>query len=267
MAVGRVDHHKVDPHFDQGRDAIHHIGRNPHGRPHAKPAVVVLAGVRVLSTFANVFEGNEPLQVPLIVHHRELFDLMLLKDLNRLVQGRADRNGHQILGGHHLPNWSIAVELKPYIPVRHDAHQLVGLVHHRNAPDGIVAHHIPGVGHRVVGRNRDRVQDHPIFRALDPPHLGGLVLDRHIFVEHPRAPLPRQRNGHVGLRDRVHGGREDRDIELDVSGQPRRGVRLTRHHGRVPRHKQDIVVGQAFRLNLVVGRGLGRAVRNRLWHG
>jgi len=266
VAVRRIDDHEIDPHFDQGRHPIHDVGRHAHSRPNTEPPVFVLAGIGVLAALAYVFEGDEALQVALLVHDGKLFHLVRLQDLDGLIQGRAHRHRHQIVGGHHLPNGRVAIKLKPDVPVRHDPHELVRLVHHRNAPDGVVRHHVAGIGHRVVGRNRDRVENHPVLRPLHAPHLGGLVFDRHAFVKHPGAPLASQRNGHVRLRDRIHGRGQDRNVELDVLGQPGGGIRLAGHHFGMARHEKNIIVGQAFRLDFVVGFGVGGAVRNRLGH-
>jgi hypothetical protein len=96
----------------------------------------------------------------------------------------------------------------------------------------------------ILGRQRDRVHDHPALRPLHPIHFGGLLLDRQVLVDHANPAVLRHRDGEHRLRHRVHGGADQRHAEGDVAGEARGDVHLRRHDLRVPRHQQDVIEGQ-----------------------
>ena len=75
-------------------------------------------------------------------------------------------------------------------------------------------------------------------------------------MEDPDSALARERDRQPGLGDRVHRGADDRDLERDRPGQPRRGAHVVRQHGRLGGNEQDIVEGEAFTAKLVVVRKL-----------
>ncbi len=79
----------------------------------------------MLDLLLNVLEGDQPLQHPVLVHHRELLDLVLLQDMLRLLERRADRSGDEILLGHDRGDQLVLVGLKAQIPVGDDADQPV----------------------------------------------------------------------------------------------------------------------------------------------
>jgi hypothetical protein len=56
----------------------------------------------LLDRFLNVLNGNQALQVLVIIDHQEFFNTVLLQNGFRLIQGGAHRNGHQRLRRHHF---------------------------------------------------------------------------------------------------------------------------------------------------------------------
>src|SRR5207249_1011357 len=72
---------------------------------------------------------------------------------------------------------------------------------------------------RPVRAQRDGVQDHPRLAALDAVHLRRLAVDGHVLVEHADAALARDRHRHLRLRDGVHRGGDERDVEGDAAGE------------------------------------------------
>jgi len=51
---------------------------------------------------------------------------------------------------------------------------------------------------------------------------------------------------HASLRDRVHSGRHDRDLELDLTREPGPRGDLVRQDGRLGRDEEDVVEGQTL---------------------
>ena len=88
----------------------------------------------------------------------------------------------------------------------------VVLVDDRHAGDVVALHQLERVADAVGGTQRDGLDDHPRLGALHLVDLGHLVLDREIAVDDPDPALARERDREPGLGDRVHRGRDDRDL-------------------------------------------------------
>ena len=73
-----------------------------------------------------------------------------------------------------------------------------------------------GVPESLVRRQRDGIQNHSTLGALDPVHFPRLRLDGKVFVDDAEPALPRHRDGHSRLGDRVHSGGEERDLQIDL---------------------------------------------------
>ena len=63
----------------------------PDGRTNPQAAMFVLAGIRELAAFEDVLDGDEAGQVPLIVHHREFFDPVLVEESFGFRRGSSPR--------------------------------------------------------------------------------------------------------------------------------------------------------------------------------
>ena len=116
----------------------------------------------------------------------------------------------------------------------------------RDARDLVVRHQLERVADERVGRQRDRLDDHPGLGALHLVDLGDLVLDREVAVDDADAALARERDREPRLGDGVHRRRDDRDAELDRARQARARRDVVRQHARLGRHEQDVVEGEAF---------------------
>ena len=132
-----------------------------------------------------------------------------------------------------------------HVAVRDDADELVVVVHHRQTGDVELAAQFVEVGERGVGIHRQRIGDHAGFAALDHIHLGGLVVDGEIAVQHADAAVACHRDGHVGLGHRVHCSGQHRHLHRDVAGQMGGGVHFRRNHVGFVRQQQHIVIGEA----------------------
>ena len=245
VAVRRVHHDHIHAGGDQAPCPHRRVRSAAHRGGHPEPAVLVLVGVRVLPPLEDVLDGDEPLEHAARVHHRQLLDPVLGQDPLGVVEAGADRGGDQVLPGHGLADRLVEVALELEIAVGDDADEPALAVHDRHARDLEPPHQLVGFAERAVGAERDRVEDHPALAALDPVDFGGLPLDRHVLVQHADAAGPRHGDGHVGLGNGVHGGGDERDVERDGAGEAAGGGDLARVHGRVPRHEQNVVEGEA----------------------
>ena len=100
------------------------------------------------------------------------------------------------------------------------------------------------VGERLVRVDGDRVHHHARFVLLDEADLLGLRLRLEIAVDDAEAAVLRHGDRHARLRHRVHGRGDDRQVEADRAGQPRRDVDLGRQDLGAPGPQQHVVEGQ-----------------------
>ena len=134
---------------------------------------------------------------------------------------------------------------RAHVARRQDADQAAVGVDHEQARDAEPL----GLGARLrearIRRHRVRVGDHARAEALDARDLGDLVGDREEAVHDAEAAELRQRDRHRRRRDRVHVGREHRDLERDPARQlrARRDV-AARAQARAARHEQHVVERQ-----------------------
>ena len=105
-------------------------------------------------------------------------------------------------------------------------------------------HQLERVRHERAGGKRHRLDDHPGLGTLDLVHLGDLCVDGEVAVDDPHSAFTRERDRKARLGDRVHRGRDDRDLDRDRARQPRCGGDVVREDSRLGRDEQDVVERQ-----------------------
>ena len=78
---------------------------------------------------------------------------------------------------------------------------------HGNARNPMPAHERERIGQRFVGKNRDRIDDHAAFVALDLAHLLGLFVGLKIAMDDADAAGLRHGDGEPRLGHRIHAPR------------------------------------------------------------
>ena len=96
----------------------------------------------------------------------------------------------------------------------------------------------------LLGAHGHRVDDHPGFAALHLVDLRRLEVDRQVLVDDAEAALLRERDRQPRLGHGVHGGGEDRDVEVDLPAEAGAQIDLVRMHRRVAGLDQHVVEGQ-----------------------
>ena len=145
------------------------------------------------------------------------------------------------------PIGRLHVGLEAQVAVGQDADQppfLAAVLGDRHARDPVLLHQVQRFVDPVGRGERDRVDDHAALGPLDAVDLGRLLLDRQVLVDDAEAAELRHGDRQRRLGHRVHRRAEERHVQPDVAGQPRRDVDLRRQHRRVLRHQQDVVEGQ-----------------------
>ena len=213
----------------------------------------------------KVLISDEAHDAAVLVHHGQFLHLVLLQDLLHVFAVRASiGDGYQVFGSHHIPYRSAHVGEETHVPVGHDAHQVIVVVHHRDAADVVLVHEIQRIPHGLVLVDGNRVADHAVFRTFHLPDLGRLLHDTHIFMNYADASFPCQGDGHRRFCHGVHGGGHNGDVKMDVPGKPRLQAYLPRKDFRIPRNKEDVVKCETLQCNSFINKGhIGRFCAQR----
>ncbi len=215
VGVRGVEDEEVHLGLDQRRGALQVVARGADRRADAQAPELVLAGVRVLDRLLDVLDRDQPLEVAGLVDDEHLLDAVLVELGLGLFERRPLGDGDQVLLGHQLVDRLVEVLLEAEVAVGEDADQMPLGVGHRHARDLVAGHHLERLADALVGPHGDGIDDHPRLTALDPVHLFGLDLHRHVLVDDADPPLLGQGDGQARLGDGVHGRGEDRHVHLD----------------------------------------------------
>ncbi len=247
MPVRCVHADDVNAGGAQGGYPLPAVGPDADRRADEKPSHRILRGVRVLDRFLNVFDGNQSLEAPLVVDHRELFNSVLVQNPGGFFQRDSRTAGYQLVAPrHHLANGPAVIALEPNVAVGQDPDQspIPADRHSRNA---MRAHDLEGMREGRVRIDGHRVRDQAAFALLDLGHLGRLLFDRKVAVDEAEATLLGHGDGHACFRNRVHCRTDQRNVQSNVTAEARFYVGLTRKDARLPGNQKDVVEGQSYR--------------------
>jgi hypothetical protein len=146
---------------------------------------------------------------------------------------------------HDLRDRRLAALEEAEIAAGDDPDQPTAVHGDRHARDVVLIHDVAGAGHRGGRRQRDRVGDDAVGAPLHLVDLLGLAIDREVLVDHAQTTLLREGDRHLALRDGVHRGADDRDVQADAPGEEGAYVHVGGHDRRKPGQKQDVVEGDA----------------------
>ena len=211
MAVGGVQRQHVGPRFHQSGHPVQHVGGNADGGAHQQASFVVAGGIGVDLGLFNVLDGDQALEMELIVHNGELFHLVAPEDLLGLLQRGALLCGDQVVLSHHVIDQLAHIGLELHIPVGDDADEL-SVVADGYAGDLILGAQLIRLGQRMAGGQPEGVCDDAVLTALDHIHLLGLCPDGHVLVDDADTPFPGDGDGHAVLGNGIHGGAHQRDV-------------------------------------------------------
>ncbi|MNO76459.1 hypothetical protein D3C76_675330 [compost metagenome] len=219
VTVSGVDHHHVNAGGDQCGNAITGVFTGTDCSTHAQTTLIVLAGQRVSLGFFDVVDGHHALEGEFVVDDQHAFDAVLVQQFTHIVLVGAFLDRDQALfRRHHFTDSGIQAVFEAYVTGSHDADQ-VAIVQYRNAGDVVLAGQFEQVTHRGIGLDGDRVLDHAGLELLDLAHFGSLLLDGHVLVDDADAAFLGHGNGQTGFGHGIHGGGNQRNIQLDATGQ------------------------------------------------
>ena len=177
-----------------------------------------------------------------------------MQETLRLVLRNVAFHRHQAVLGHQLGNRLIVASGKPYVAVCQNADELAftGAAVRRfgcavddgHARDSLFRHQLQSVSQGFAWGDGDRIENDAAFVSFDLCDVTRLLIDRKVAMQNADATFLRHRNGEAGFGDRVHGRRQQRDIEPHRLRELRRDVHLARHHIGRTGHEQNVVEGK-----------------------
>ena len=84
--------------------------------------------------------------------------------------------GDEVLLRHYLVNLLVEMSFETQVAVGDDAHEMVVVVHYRNATDMIFSHHVQCIFDGGSASDSYRVVDHTVLSPFHYCHLTGLFL-------------------------------------------------------------------------------------------
>ena len=129
--------------------------------------------------------------------------------------------GDEVVLRHHFVDGTVETALEAQVAVGDDTHQMLVIVDHGDTTDMILGHDVESLGDGRAKGDGDRIVDHAVLGTLDDSHLTGLVLDRHILVDHADTTFTGDGNSHLALGHGIHGSRDERHVQLDVAREAR----------------------------------------------
>ncbi len=245
MAVGVIDDENVALGRNQGLGPFEGIVPDADRRPDQQAAEPILCRARILGSLEDVFVGDEPFKVKALIDHHDLLDLVLMKKLLGLLERGAD--GHRDeLAGHNILDRDRQPGFEADVPVGQDADQLVVFVGDRQSRDPVLFHDLDGLFDLFLGTDRNGIDNHAAFVALDLVDLFGLELNRHVAVDDPHSALLGQGDSHAGGRHRVHSRADNGDAEGDIPAEEGSDVGAGGRDVGFEGDDEDVVKGQAF---------------------
>ena len=189
------------------------------------------------------------------IHDGQLFHLAAQQQGLGFLQGDALGGGDEMFLGHHLADGDIEAGHELEVAVGDDAHQLAVGIADGNAADMELAHQPVGIADEMLRGEEKGIIDDTVFAALDPIDLIGLLADGHILMDDAEAAFPGHGDGHAAFGDGIHGGADERGIEVDIPGQAGTDIDIGGQHIAVGRHHQDVIEGECLRqkFGIVIG--------------
>ena len=252
--MGSIDDDGISTSIDKCLHTLQRIGSNANTCSHTQTAFLVLASHRLILGLCNVLIGNQTYQSVVLIDNGQFLNLVLLQNLGSRRQVGLLMGGNEVLFRHHLIDGAVETALETQVAVGDDTNETLLTVNHRDTADMILSHDIESLGNRRTERNGNWVIDHTILGTLNDGHLTGLILNRHILVNHTDTAFTGDGNSHLALRHRIHSGRHERHVQLDVTRKAGFQLYCLGQYFRVGRNQEDVVERQAVHHNLVCNK-------------
>ena len=198
----------------------------------------------------NIPDGDESLQVSVLIHQRQFFNAVGLQDFLGVINGGIFRCRYQAFRCHDVADGAGKVCFKAHITVGDNAYQL-SFLRNGHAGNMVLVHEFIRIGQGIVRSQVDRVHNDAMLGTLDQLHFPGLFINAHILVNDADTAFTGHGNGHFRFRHRIHAGTHNRNIETDMSCEVRAHVHVPWKNGGMGRNQEHIVKGKPSLAKLV----------------
>ncbi len=240
MAVCGVEYDDIDLRINKCRYSVEAVCGNSYSCTAEESSLLILSGERILDLLLDILDGDESLEVEIIINDGELLLASLCKDLLCLIEGDTLLRGNEVLAGHALLDLLAVIGLKLKITVGDDTDEFFALGD-RYTGDPELSHEIIRISDGMLGSKRERIGDDTILASLDLVDLIGLSLYRHILMDDTYTALSGHRYSHTMLRYGVHSRTHKRNVEFDLLGEIGGYVHLIRDYLRIRRYEKYVV--------------------------
>src|SRR5512140_1175442 len=117
----------------EGAGAVEAFLADSDGSADTETPERILRGVRIAAGLLDVLDGDEAFEVAVRVDDEKFLDSVMMQHFAGLLEGRADRNGHEAVLRHTLGDWNVEARLETKVAVREDADEFAVLVGDRQA--------------------------------------------------------------------------------------------------------------------------------------
>lgn len=263
ISLGGVDDDNVDASLNEGLRTVAVLWPSSDGGADEELlGLFVLGGAGEVTVLLQIGPGDEGNELVVLVDDGELALLGFLEELVGLLE--ADTllgNRELVAGGHELADLDRKVVDEGGVTVGDDTDELSAhLASVRDGDAGITKGmlNVDDILDGVGGGEADGVGDETILVLLNLVNFGSLCLNAVVGVDDADASLESHLDGHLGLSDGVHGGRDERCLELDVLGKLGGNINLVEGKVDVAGHHNHIVIGVGYRGRVVAEDLLGR---------
>ena len=254
MTVSRIDHDGISTSIYQCLHTVEGIGSDADTCGNTQTTLLILAGHGLVLGLRDVLIGNQTDQMIVLIHNGQFLDLVLLQDLGGSRQVCLLVGGHEVILRHDFLHRTVQTTLEAQVTVRHDTYKVIAVIDNGDTADMILRHDVEGLSHRRSLGNRDRIIDHTVLSTLDDSHLTGLIVDRHILMDHTDTTFTGNGDSHLRLGDGIHRSCHKRDVQLDVPREAGFQLYCLGQYFRIGRDQQDIVKCQAVHYDFVINK-------------
>ena len=151
MTMGTVQNHYVNLRCNQCGNSLQYICRDTYRSAAEETSLGILGSQRILDRLLDILDGDQTLEVKVLVNDGKLLLTRLGKDPLCLLQSGSLGSGDQALAGHGFLDLLREISLKLQVAIGDDTNQLSSLSD-RHTGNTELAHQCISVCQRMLGR-------------------------------------------------------------------------------------------------------------------
>ena len=242
VAVSGINAEDVNAGFNQRFDTLFSAGTDGNGSAAEELAGGVVSGVRKFSSLDDIADRHQAGELELIVNDQNALETMLVhQSLGFFEGGALLHNDEAFAGGHDGGNRHILAVFEADVAVRHHAENRAVFSDNRETGDAAHTGETKHVSNRHIRTDGDRIIHDTGFETLHLADFSCLGLSGHILVNNADATLFSESNSETGFSNRIHGCRNERNVERDFARQLGFQGSLSGKHIGVRRNEKNVI--------------------------